>query len=64
MRNLDTELLPSKPVISSTCPLPAFVTDSETGVPVGAFRRNGLKSILKDEWIILGPDEGKQGTAG
>ncbi|WP_342565341.1 hypothetical protein NST84_09475 [Paenibacillus sp. FSL R7-0345] len=29
------------------------VVDSETGEHVGALRRKGLKSILKDEWIIL-----------
>ncbi|WP_223067383.1 hypothetical protein [Paenibacillus caui] len=33
------------------------VTDSETGEPVGALRRRGLKSILKDEWIILAPGD-------
>ncbi|GGF85854.1 hypothetical protein GCM10010912_33940 [Paenibacillus albidus] len=29
------------------------VHDSETGEHVGALRRKGLKSILKDEWLIL-----------
>lgn len=29
------------------------VTDPFFGVRVGALRRKGLKSILKDEWIIL-----------
>ncbi|CAH1054177.1 hypothetical protein [Paenibacillus pseudetheri] len=29
------------------------VHDSETGEHVGALRRKGLKSILKDEWAIL-----------
>lgn len=29
------------------------VHDTETGQHVGALRRKGLKSILKDEWIIL-----------
>lgn len=29
------------------------VHDSETGEHIGALRRKGLKSILKDEWIIL-----------
>lgn len=29
------------------------VRDTETGEPIGALRRKGLKSILKDEWIIL-----------
>lgn len=29
------------------------VHDTETGEHIGALRRKGLKSILKDEWIIL-----------
>lgn len=29
------------------------VHDSETGEHVGALRRKGLKSIVKDEWMIL-----------
>ena len=29
------------------------VTDATTGQKVGALRREGLKSILKDEWTIL-----------
>lgn len=29
------------------------VHDSETGEHVGSLRRKGLKSILKDEWVIL-----------
>lgn len=29
------------------------VHDSETGEHIGALRRKGLKSILKDEWLIL-----------
>ncbi|OMD02605.1 hypothetical protein BSK66_22725 [Paenibacillus odorifer] len=29
------------------------VHDTESGEHIGAFRRKGLKSILKDEWIIL-----------
>jgi uncharacterized protein YxjI len=33
------------------------VTDSETGIKIGAFRRRGFKSIFKDEWIILGPGD-------
>jgi hypothetical protein len=31
------------------------VTDSRTGEPVGALRRRGLKSMVKEEWIVLGP---------
>ncbi len=33
------------------------VIDSETGAVLGAFRRKGLKSILKDEWLILGQND-------
>ena len=29
------------------------VSDSQTGQPVGALKRKGLKSILQDEWAIL-----------
>ncbi|WP_257462514.1 LURP-one-related/scramblase family protein [Archangium lipolyticum] len=29
------------------------VTDSSTGQKLGALRRKGLKSILRDEWLIL-----------
>ena len=29
------------------------VTDPSTGQKLGAFRRKGLKSIFKDEWLIL-----------
>ena len=29
------------------------VTDARTGAPVGALRRKGLKSILRDEWTVL-----------
>ncbi|MDH6370590.1 hypothetical protein CA600_26550 [Paenibacillus sp. VTT E-133280] len=29
------------------------VHDTETGEHIGALRRKGLKSILKDEWLIL-----------
>lgn len=29
------------------------VTDVQTGQKVGALKRQGLKSILKDEWLIL-----------
>lgn len=32
------------------------VVDSTTGEALGALRRRGFKSILKDEWIILSPD--------
>ncbi|WP_410511992.1 hypothetical protein PaeBR_18390 [Paenibacillus sp. BR2-3] len=33
------------------------VKDSVTGEHVGALRRKGLKSILKDEWVILDPND-------
>lgn len=33
------------------------VYDSAAGVKVGALRRKGLKSILKDEWIILDAED-------
>ncbi|GGA45401.1 hypothetical protein [Paenibacillus physcomitrellae] len=37
------------------------VTDSVTGEKIGALRRRGFKSILKDEWIILAPDDSESG---
>jgi len=33
------------------------VVDSATGQKVGALRRKGLKSILRDEWEVLGPND-------
>lgn len=33
------------------------VVDSTTGEKVGALRRKGLKSILRDEWEVLGPSD-------
>jgi hypothetical protein len=33
------------------------VYDSATNEKVGALRRKGLKSILKDEWIFLDPSD-------
>jgi uncharacterized protein YxjI len=33
------------------------VIDSASGVKVGALRRKGLKSILKDEWEVLDPSD-------
>ena len=38
------------------------VTDSRTGHLLGAFRRKGLKSILKDEWLVLDASGGQIGT--
>lgn len=29
------------------------VTDARTGAKVGALRRKGLKSIVRDEWVVL-----------
>ena len=37
------------------------VIDSKTGQKVGALRRKGLKSILKDEWIIMDASDGEIG---
>lgn len=37
------------------------VHDPRTGEHVGSLRRKGLKSILKDEWIILNPGEAEIG---
>lgn len=31
------------------------VTDSLTGEKIGALRRKGMKSILRDEWLVLDP---------
>jgi uncharacterized protein YxjI len=33
------------------------VVDAVTGERLGSLRRKGMKSILKDEWIILNPSE-------
>ncbi|MDQ0089489.1 uncharacterized protein YxjI [Paenibacillus anaericanus] len=33
------------------------VKDPSTGEHVGSLRRKGFKSILKDEWIIMSPNE-------
>ncbi len=38
------------------------VTDSQTGQKVGALRRKGLKSILRDEWLILDVNDQEVGT--
>jgi hypothetical protein len=38
------------------------VVDSRTGQAVGALRRKGLKSILRDEWHILGGGDQQIGT--
>jgi hypothetical protein len=33
------------------------VIDSTTGQKVGAFKRKGLKSIVRDEWILMDADD-------
>ncbi|HYO53687.1 hypothetical protein [Archangium sp.] len=38
------------------------VTDAATGQKVGALRRKGLKSILRDEWLILDINDQEVGT--
>jgi uncharacterized protein YxjI len=37
------------------------VTDPTTGEKVGALRRKGLKSILKDEWLFLDANDREMG---
>ncbi|HVM07434.1 MAG TPA: hypothetical protein VM345_03140 [Acidimicrobiales bacterium] len=38
------------------------VIDSKTNVPIGALQRRGMKSVLKDEWWILGDGETQRGA--
>lgn len=38
------------------------VTDSATGQKVGALRRKGLKSLLRDEWLILDAEDRELGV--
>jgi len=33
------------------------VIDSQTNLKIGALRRKGLKSLIRDEWLILNNDE-------
>ena len=33
------------------------VTDSASGTKLGALRRKGFKSILRDEWMVLDPND-------
>lgn len=33
------------------------VTDANTGEVAGALRRSGLRSLLRDEWAVLGPGD-------
>ncbi|CAH1195415.1 hypothetical protein PAECIP111893_00690 [Paenibacillus plantiphilus] len=37
------------------------VIDTVTGERLGSLRRKGMKSILKDEWVILSPSESEVG---
>lgn len=37
------------------------VVDARTGEPVGALRRKGLKSMLRDEWTVLAPGDRELG---
>ncbi|MEQ9459508.1 MAG: hypothetical protein RIG82_00965 [Phycisphaeraceae bacterium] len=38
------------------------VTDSVSGEPVGSLRRKGFKSMMRDEWAILGAEGQEMGT--
>ncbi|MBN1336679.1 MAG: hypothetical protein JXB39_12045 [Deltaproteobacteria bacterium] len=38
------------------------VIDLATGETVGALKRRGLRSILRDQWSILGPDDAEIGS--
>jgi uncharacterized protein YxjI len=38
------------------------VTDTTTGRKIGALRRKGLKSILRDEWLILDANDQEMGS--
>ena len=38
------------------------IVDATTGESLGALRRKGLKSILKDSWIVLAPGDVELGT--
>ncbi len=38
------------------------VVDSSTGQKIGALKRRGLKSILKDEWVIMDAADAEIGT--
>jgi hypothetical protein len=37
------------------------VTDPQTGQKIGALRRKGLKSIIRDEWVLLDDRDGEIG---
>ncbi len=38
------------------------VNDSQTGVKIGALKRKGMKSMLKDEWLILNENDQEIGV--
>lgn len=38
------------------------VWDSQSRLKIGALRRKGFRSILRDEWELLGPDEASIGV--
>ncbi|HVW00070.1 MAG TPA: hypothetical protein VHB77_07015, partial [Planctomycetaceae bacterium] len=38
------------------------VVDSSTQTKLGVFRREGMKSILRDSWVVLDEDESPIGT--
>lgn len=38
------------------------VTDAATGAAIGALSRRGLKSIVRDQWEVLGPGDVNIGT--
>lgn len=51
--SMDKELLRIKARSAIDFSATYDVHDSETGEHLGALRRKGLKSIVKDEWVIL-----------
>lgn len=38
-----------------------YVRDATTGETVGAIRRRGLRSIIRDEWVLLSPEGSEAG---
>lgn len=37
------------------------VRDARTGMKIGALKRKGLKSMLRDHWIVMGPNDEELG---
>ncbi|MDQ0191811.1 hypothetical protein [Paenibacillus wynnii] len=60
--NMDKELVRIKARSAIDFSATYDVDDSITGEHVGALRRKGLKSILKDEWVILDRHDSEIGT--